>query len=371
MTKPDPSTPHDHLFKAVFSEAESAFVLFRQALPSRLVNSIDPASVRLEPPSFVDDDLRELHRDLLFSAKLREGDEILLYVVAEHQSSVDALMPLRLLRYVVRVWEWWLRDNPAARRIPAVVPLVVHQGPRAWTGPSSLAGVVELPAELQAAVGRNMPALELAFFDLGRTPPSSVAAAAGPAYARLTLLFLQAALGDRDMAGVVDRFVDIVLELCRDSPGLERMRRLMRYSRRLGTIDMDKLKRSVEKVIGSDDADFLLDTQELIERGRKQGLEKGLQEGVEKGRQEGLEKGLQEGVERGRLEGLEMGRLSFARALEGLLRGRFGELDAATSQRLDEATPADLERWTARVFDAKKLADVFRKDKRSPRRRSR
>ncbi|MGQ0504334.1 MAG: Rpn family recombination-promoting nuclease/putative transposase, partial [Myxococcaceae bacterium] len=39
----------------------------------------------------------------------------------EHQSGVDAMMPFRLLCYVTRVWERWLKENPKARRLPPVV----------------------------------------------------------------------------------------------------------------------------------------------------------------------------------------------------------------------------------------------------------
>jgi hypothetical protein len=35
------------------------------------------------------------------------GGEALVYVLLEHQSTFDPRMPLRLLQYLVRVWEAW------------------------------------------------------------------------------------------------------------------------------------------------------------------------------------------------------------------------------------------------------------------------
>jgi predicted transposase YdaD len=44
----------------------------------------------------------------------------------EHQSSPDAAMPFRLLRYVVRIWERWRRDHPATTTLPFVPRSSVH-----------------------------------------------------------------------------------------------------------------------------------------------------------------------------------------------------------------------------------------------------
>jgi len=35
----------------------------------------------------------------------------------------------RVLRYVTRIWDQYEREHPKARRLPAVIPLVVYQGP--------------------------------------------------------------------------------------------------------------------------------------------------------------------------------------------------------------------------------------------------
>ena len=102
------SNPHDALFKRVFSDVTHAAGEFRAVLPSELVAEIDFATLSLCPGSFVDEVLRERHTDLLYSVRLRERDAFL-YLLFEHQSTVDALMPYRMLGYVLRIWESWLR----------------------------------------------------------------------------------------------------------------------------------------------------------------------------------------------------------------------------------------------------------------------
>ncbi len=61
-------------------------------------------SLKLESASFVDEKLRALHSDILWSVKTREGDGYI-YVVIEHQSREDIHMAFRLMRYSMAVMQ--------------------------------------------------------------------------------------------------------------------------------------------------------------------------------------------------------------------------------------------------------------------------
>ena len=69
--------------------------------------------------------LCRISSDLLFTAPL-DGRDAYVYLLVEHQSSLDPLMAFRMLRYVTRIWDQYLRGHPKARQPPAVIPLVVH-----------------------------------------------------------------------------------------------------------------------------------------------------------------------------------------------------------------------------------------------------
>ncbi|WP_170565320.1 DUF4351 domain-containing protein [Ruegeria atlantica] len=49
-----------------------------------------------------------------------------------------------------------------------------------------------------------------------------------------------------------------------------------------------------------------------------------------------------------------------ARSFLHVLAHRFGMLPEGLSERVQNATPEDLDRWTDRVLDAGSLAEVFR-----------
>ena len=95
-------TPHDALFRRILSDPRLAAEVIQSALPPEVAACIDFGTLELLSGSFVDDDLRATQSDLVFSAMIA-GREARLFVLVEHQSSPDALMPFRLLRYAVRV----------------------------------------------------------------------------------------------------------------------------------------------------------------------------------------------------------------------------------------------------------------------------
>ena len=105
------STPHDALFKAIFSEPADAAVELRSLLPPELAARIDWSSLRLLPGSFVDEVLTERESDLLFEA-LAGDKPVKLHLLFEHQSTAPALMAFRLLRYQVRIWDVEVAAEP-------------------------------------------------------------------------------------------------------------------------------------------------------------------------------------------------------------------------------------------------------------------
>ena len=81
--------PHDLFARYTFGHPERAEAELRAVLPAAVVSEVDWSSLRREPSSVVDPELRETESDLLFSARLSTGRSLLLYVLLEHQSRVD------------------------------------------------------------------------------------------------------------------------------------------------------------------------------------------------------------------------------------------------------------------------------------------
>jgi hypothetical protein len=93
-----PASPHDALFKSTFEQPDIARSQLELVLPAAVRAHLDLATLEVQPGSFVDPELQDLHTDLLYAVRTHHGEQAFVYVVFEHQSSFDATMPFRMLR---------------------------------------------------------------------------------------------------------------------------------------------------------------------------------------------------------------------------------------------------------------------------------
>ena len=97
MQKPTTSTPHDAVFKKFLGHPDTARDFLDTYLPSSLHELCDLDTLKLEPGSFIEEDLRACYSDVLWSLKTTSGKGYI-YALIEHQSSPDAHMAFRMMR---------------------------------------------------------------------------------------------------------------------------------------------------------------------------------------------------------------------------------------------------------------------------------
>ncbi|MBX3190911.1 MAG: Rpn family recombination-promoting nuclease/putative transposase [Labilithrix sp.] len=337
-------TPHDALFKWTFSAPERAVDELRSVLPAELSKHLRWETLRPEPGEFVDDELRGRHTDLLFSIRAR-GRRALLYLLFEHQSEPDALMPLRALVYQSRIWSEWLRRHPRATKVPPIVTVILHHGGRAWTGGTDLGAVFDAAPEVLAAAAPYLPELRLRVDDLSDQADEELRARAGSALVKLVLLVLKHGRDSVDIDARLARWTDLVVDVATAPHGVEAVTAIMRY---LLEVSAHVTRERVTSVLrlglkSTKKAEQVMATigQQLIDQGFQQGIEMGAARGAIRGRRD---------------------------LVLHLLRQRFGEVPAKTVARVDAANDAAvLDRWAERILRASTLAEVF--DAAKPRRR--
>jgi predicted transposase/invertase (TIGR01784 family) len=322
-----PTSPHDRLFKKTFELPENAAGELQAVLPAPLVAAIDWSTLRLEPGSFVDDDAREHHTDLLFSAVVRET-RAYVYILFEHQSSPDPWMPLRMLGYLHRIWAR-LRNEGAAR-LPLVVPFILHNGERGWTVARSLGELFDADEELWATARPYVPDFALLIDDLVKVPEADLLQRTMTSLARLTVWALRAVRVGYDEEHL--RGWAAELEEARRTAGAEALRVWFVY-----LYEVQEGEPILDAVLSEGVSESVREVS--------MGLGKKLEE---KGRAEGLEQGREEG------------RRTLAAVLTNLLHLKFGApASSDVRQRLDAASAEELARWTERVLTASTLDDVF------------
>ncbi|AKJ07012.1 Hypothetical protein AA314_08638 [Archangium gephyra] len=334
------SGPHDLFARYTFGHPERAAAELRAVLPAYVVSEVDWASLRREPGSVVDPELRETESDLLFTARMRTGQSLLLYVLLEHQSSVDRWMALRMLRYVVRQVERWRTEHPEHTRLPLIIPLVMYHGPDgAWTAPRRVEDLFDLPREERERWRALVPRFEYLLDDLTAEREEALSARSGPPLARLAWLVLRYGRTG-ELARKLPDWVTLFAQVHADAEGAEHLVVVIRYLVWVGDAAVHTAARRVlHSVLDEQRAEELMGSwaEEMIERGIQQGLEKGLAQG------------LQQGLSRGRAEDVLR-----------ILSKRGVQVDEAARQRIltcSDLTTLDL--WFDRSLSATTLADVL------------
>lgn len=140
------------------------------------------------------------------------------YVLIEHQSNDDPLMAFRVLRYVTRIWDQYEREHQGARRLPAVIPLVVYQGPGRWTSPVQLLDVIDLDPDGRQVVHAWLPQFEFLLDDLTGTGEDQLLDRELTPAALVTLLLLKTARGNPQITADLRRWAGH-LRAVLDQPG--------------------------------------------------------------------------------------------------------------------------------------------------------
>jgi predicted transposase YdaD len=325
--------PHDALFRFVFGKPVHAASELRAVLPAPLAHRLDLSGLHPVNGSFVDEELTNRHCDVLMRTRL-DGREAFVYVLIEHQSSPDRMMPLRMLRYLMRIWDRWLEEHPRANRLPMIVPLVVYQGSRRWTHPVELSELLDVDPETARLAGDFLPRFRFVLDDLTKLDKTALRARPTTTPVRLTLRLLRivpARPGDAVSAVDPDDVEDF-RDTLRYPDGRELMTAFLTYIESGSETPRHRLAWLAAQ-IGPEAEEVFVTTADMF-------------------RAEGRAEGRTEGRAEGRAQGA-------ARLLVRQLGRRFGAVPDGVRKRIDAASLEQLEAWSDRVLDAATLDDVF------------
>ena len=167
MTKKKIQNPHDKLFRASMQYPEVAREFLELHLPESIKKGLDFTTLVACPNSFIDEELKLLQSDVLLKA-LVFGEETYLYVLAEHQSKPDPLMPLRLMKYMIKIWDFHCQQfsTKSALPLPVIVPLVFFTGSSQYNVARTLADLCGTNAETM----RNILQMPYSLIDANAIP---------------------------------------------------------------------------------------------------------------------------------------------------------------------------------------------------------
>lgn len=141
-TSNDKNLPHDALFKRIMESDIAAKEFLHEYLPQEVKNIVDLNTIKVQKESYIEPNLTKRLSDIVYSVNTKDNKDAFIYVLAEHQSSVDQLMAFRLWRYTLLLAERHIDKN---EKIPLIFPLVVYAGAAKYTAPRNLWSLFEYP----------------------------------------------------------------------------------------------------------------------------------------------------------------------------------------------------------------------------------
>jgi predicted transposase/invertase (TIGR01784 family) len=124
---------HDELAKKFLTNVEVARDFLKCHLKPEIQNKLNLATLSIESESFIENDLRKRFADVIYQVNFKESSKVAyIYVLIEHQSTPDPLMPLRTLRYKLAVMQRYVdkhyKKGDHDIELPLVVSMVLYNG---------------------------------------------------------------------------------------------------------------------------------------------------------------------------------------------------------------------------------------------------
>jgi len=274
---------HDRFVRALMTKPKVIKEFFDQHLPEKIKKSIDFSSITPEKESFVDDKLRQQVVDLLYSVKFN-GEPGFLYVLIEHASTPDKLLPYRMLKYMTAIMEDHLTKTENKEKLPLIYPIIMYTGEKPYRYSMDLFDLFEGQKELAKEIWTNPYQL----IDFSQASDEELKHYLWFGYMAL----LTKHIHDKDILPFIRDSVEILRKL-EETGEIDYIYRVVTYVFEAGEIsDEDELRKTITSNLTSIDEEKIMTLAEQWKReGFKKGIEKGLLEGIEKGMERGMEKG--------------------------------------------------------------------------------
>ena len=258
-------TPHDAIFKKFFSDISVVNSFFQAYLPEKIKKKCDFSTLKIEPGSFIDDDLSQHHSDILYSLKI-DGHKGYVYINVEHQSTPQELIPIRMFRYKLGIIKQHL--DQGHKKAPAVIPILFYHGKSPYPYSLRLIDCFEDKAFAKEHFFDDPIAV-----DISLTSDEDIYK-----HRKLGLLeMVQKHIFTRELDDIADSLARLV-ELTQ--PEHDLFNCLVYYMLLKGeTSNVNKVIEKL-KLIEDYQEDVMKAAQQLKEQGLKQGLEQGRHEGI-------------------------------------------------------------------------------------------
>ena len=169
---------HDPYFKAGLKDMRVSIPFLQNKLPHHILKDMDLKKLEVVSEFLVSERLGHKVVDILFKVPYMD-EEAFIYILVEHQSKPDPMMPFRLILYLFLIWDEWRRKKQEkekeverqegeqdeahatpSKKLPVIFPMVYYNGKEPYSGPMKLEELFENPGLFKQAFNGPMHLIE-------------------------------------------------------------------------------------------------------------------------------------------------------------------------------------------------------------------
>lgn len=282
------ANPHDKYFRTSMRDFRVAKEFLKTYLPDAILEKIQWETLQQSSNHHLDKTLKENVSDVLYEVKFGNSPGYI-SILVEHQSTVDRLMPFRILQYCLNIMNDFLKKNPG-NQLPLVVPIVFYTGKSPYHATTD---IFQLFGEHEY-LARNIFLKPFQLIDLGRIPDDQLKQYPWAGVMQL----VQKHIWMKSFLPIIRELGPMIRILFQQS-GEDYIYSTIKYLyNTVDTEDVSKLTKIISGEVPSDIGDTAVTIAEkLREMGREEGRHEGRNEGEASTKQSIARRLLEEGAD--------------------------------------------------------------------------
>ncbi|EOC99369.1 Rpn family recombination-promoting nuclease/putative transposase [Caldisalinibacter kiritimatiensis] len=311
------SRPHDKFFKETLGDINTAKDFMKNYLPKEVLEVIDLETLTQQKDSYIEKELEETFSDLLFKTKIKEKEGYI-YFLFEHKSYPSHKITIQLLKYMTKIWEQKI-NKEKKKKLPIIIPLVVHHGKNRWNISLKLSGIIENYDKLPNTITKYISDYEYILYDLSDYKDEEIK---GNIKLKIFLKILRD-IFKKDYEEFIEALRESIIaldKLEKQEKGIEYFETFIRYIMNTRN-DLDiEVVYDIAKEISVERSEVIMSIAEKL---IKEGMEKGIKVGMEKGIKEGIKEGMEKTAKSALRKGAS---LEFVADITGLPMSKLKEI---------------------------------------------
>ena len=260
--------PHDSAYKYLFKNKRIFLQLLKSFVYEDFINEIKLEHLELFDKSFISDELLDRESDLIYKIHYKDK-EYFIYILLEFQSTLDKSIPIRLLSYIMLLYDLIYKESRAGL-LANIFPIVLYNGKDDWN----------IPLNINELINKNIPARYVPSFEYYLIVEKDIPDETLDKLSNLVaaVVYLEKQDEPEKLSAVVDKIVKFIQD--------EEIVDIRMFTNWLKKMFRSEMKsEEIDKIRDIQEAKSML--TQLAEKIEQKGIEKGKLEGKLEGKTEG------------------------------------------------------------------------------------